>query len=209
MLEPWTDTGDGCMIDCWEFFTGFSCKKGFWPLAAALCHLFVFLLTSQSTRALLISSVRQLCCLWSFVLLVSSFWLLHYFSCEPFLYLFHPFLRGLCFSALLCIECKTIVQVSHIFVSIKAFSDPDLPQVFFDLVRQVNKTAPSRRQTTKKKRRCCPRKTLSCPSCCRICWSLSYFCCHQNHHNHPHSTKENRKKKDYHMKKERWNQESP
>ena len=49
----------------------------------------------------------------------------------------------------------------------------DVAQVFFDLVRRVNKTAPSRRQTTKKKRKCCPRKSLSCPGCCRICWGAT------------------------------------
>merc|ERR1712173_278823 len=55
------------------------------------------------------------------------------------------------------------------FMETSAKAKIGVNDVFFDLVRQVNKTAPSRRQTTKKKRKCCPRKSLSCPSCCRIC----------------------------------------
>jgi hypothetical protein len=44
-------------------------------------------------------------------------------------------------------------------------------QVFFDLVRQVNKTAPSRRAKAKKQSRCCGfRRQPGCKiCCCRIC----------------------------------------
>merc|ERR1712004_232490 len=46
------------------------------------------------------------------------------------------------------------------FMETSAKAKIGVNDVFFDLVRQVNKTAPSRRQTTKKKRKCCPRKSL-------------------------------------------------
>ena len=137
---------------------------------------------TQSTRALLISSVRQFGCLCSIVFAGLIFWVLAFCPIphKGQFYTSHPSLDELavCFFFLrlkfgaehqiLNFWCKASKFLSPL--SRKPFTNFDLPQVFFDLVRQVNKTAPSRRQTTKKKRKCCPRKTLSCPSCCRICW---------------------------------------